>query len=240
VPAVGTFELFDRALRALPSAESRLFRAAQGLQIGGPDKSLVSHTIHERSMDLAAGKCGSPDDPYFGEGGLRSSGRRLRPGAQGLQMRRRVKIDVNDRDKERSTRFGRGDFVRMILTNSRRAGDYGGRVGQGFRKGSRPSQSQPGAHATGLHAYATPGHTAAPPCGSNCFFPTRNRAGMAGRSPSVAGPAARWGGRTALDLPVCRRVERGRGITTGARDGAVLEGGPRTTRTLCGRASILA
>ena len=68
VPTVGTFELFDRGLLALPSAESRLFRAAQGLQIAGPDKSLVSHTIHERSMDFAAGKYGSPDDPYFGEG----------------------------------------------------------------------------------------------------------------------------------------------------------------------------
>ena len=68
MPTVGTFELFDRALLALPSAESRLFRAAQGLQIGGPDKSLVSHTIQERSMDFAAGEYGSPDDPYFGEG----------------------------------------------------------------------------------------------------------------------------------------------------------------------------
>jgi len=38
--------------------------------MGGPDKSLVSHTIQGRSMDFAAGKYGSPDDPYFGEGGL--------------------------------------------------------------------------------------------------------------------------------------------------------------------------
>jgi hypothetical protein len=95
VPTVGTFELFDRALLALPSAESRLFQVVQGFQMGGPEKLLVSHTIQERSMDFAAGKYGSLDDPYFGERGSRSSGRRLRPGVQALQMAAQPGWDVS-------------------------------------------------------------------------------------------------------------------------------------------------
>jgi len=152
--------------------------------------------------------------------GYRSLEGRLRPGAQGLQMGRGSKLDVNDTKEMRSTALRRHECVRLALTHSRHPrGGRGGKAaarqprfdggGKGWPRIPEGFPVEPArAHAARLDAHAPSGHHR-PAAWIGSLFPYLERAGMTGRTPPFAGAAARWGGRTVLDLPVCRSVSAG-------------------------------